>query len=150
MGAVKNTNGNQRLNQRPLSPFLPVAFNLLMTSGMSIMHRITGLALVFGIFYLLLWLLATVAGKEYYDMFMSFSASPVGLFMLFGWSFCLYYHLANGIRHLIWDCGFLFNLKNAYIAGAFVMMFTAFMTLGTWGYVFYKFGNILLGGESGA
>ncbi|NCC23260.1 MAG: succinate dehydrogenase, cytochrome b556 subunit [Alphaproteobacteria bacterium] len=128
--------GNRTQN-RPLSPFLQVAFKMLMTSGLSITHRLTGIALTVGILYFLWWLVAAAAGPEAYGAFMTFSGSPLGLLMLFGWTFCLYYHLANGIRHLFWDTGALLELKNAFAAGYAVLAFTAVMTLGTWFCVFF-------------
>lgn len=96
------------------------------------MHRITGFALTIGLLYLLWWIIATAVGPQAYAVFAEFSGSPLGLFMIFGWTFCVYYHLANGIRHLFWDTGALFNLKYAYMAGIFVVVFALMMTGATW------------------
>ena len=52
--------------------------------------------------------------------------------MIFGWSLAFYYHLSNGIRHLIWDTGRLFKMQNATLAGAFVLLLTAALTAYTW------------------
>jgi succinate dehydrogenase / fumarate reductase cytochrome b subunit len=103
-----------------------------MTSIMSILHRATGAALAIGGLMLAWWLVALVAGEGAYNTAMNFARSPLGLFMLFGWTFSLYYHLFNGIRHLIWDTGNLFKIENAYIAGYLVLLLTVFATLGTW------------------
>jgi succinate dehydrogenase / fumarate reductase cytochrome b subunit len=107
---------------------------------MSIFHRITGFALTVGILYFMWWIISAAAGPEAYDIFMRFSGTPLGIFMLMGWSLCLYYHLANGIRHLFWDAGALLELKNAYAAGVIVMAFTVIMTVGTWVCVFLEKG----------
>jgi succinate dehydrogenase / fumarate reductase cytochrome b subunit len=54
------------------------------------------------------------------------------MLMLFGWSVALFYHLANGIRHLFWDAGYGFDLATAEKSGYFVLAFTAVATLLAW------------------
>lgn len=127
---------NERPKSRPLSPFLPVFFHTPMTSWMSITHRITGVALSVGILYFMWWMISAVIGEEAYDLFMWFNSTPLGIFMLMGWSLCFYYHLSNGIRHLFWDAGALMDLKPAFIAGFMVMAFTLVLTVGTWVCIF--------------
>lgn len=122
---------------RPLSPHLQV-YRPQLTSVMSILHRMTGAALSVGVLMLLWWLLAAMAGENAYNTAKKFAASPLGLFMLFGWTVAMYYHLFNGIRHLFWDMGYLFKLKNAYRAGFLVLFLTAIMTAATW-YCAYNF-----------
>jgi len=63
---------------------------------------------------------------------MILASSPLGTLMLFGWTVALYYHLCNGVRHLFWDSGRLFNIKCAYKAGYLVLFMTAVLTAGTW------------------
>ncbi len=123
---------NGRPENRPLSPFLQLFFKTPMTSWLSITHRLTGVALVFGILYFMWWLIAAAAGPQAYEFFMWFNRTPAGIFMLMGWTFCFYYHLANGIRHLFWDAGALLDLKLAFAAGYTVIAFTLFLTIGTW------------------
>jgi succinate dehydrogenase / fumarate reductase, cytochrome b subunit len=118
-------------SNRPLSPHLQV-YKPQMTTIMSILHRATGAALAVGALLITWWLVAAAIGPGAYDVARNFAASPLGLFMLFGWSFCLYYHLFNGIRHLIWDTGYLFKIKNAYAAGWVVLALTAACTILTW------------------
>jgi succinate dehydrogenase / fumarate reductase, cytochrome b subunit len=123
-------------DQRPLSPHLQI-YRWQLTMFMSILHRITGVALSIGGLMVAWWLVAAMMGEGAYNIARDFAASPLGLFMLFGWSFCLYYHLFNGIRHLIWDTGRLFKIENAYRAGYFVLFLTVVATVGTW-YVAYE------------
>ncbi|MGB1077124.1 MAG: succinate dehydrogenase, cytochrome b556 subunit, partial [Bdellovibrionales bacterium] len=66
--------------------------------------------------------------------FTDFAQTHVGLLLLFGWSLALYYHLCNGIRHLFWDMGYLFKIKNANRAGYVVLIATFILTVGTWCY----------------
>ena len=117
--------------QRPLSPHLQV-YKPQLTSITSILHRATGYALAMGLVLFTWWLVAAVVGPEAYGTFMDFCSSNFGQVLLFGWTLAFYYHLANGIRHLIWDFGLLFELKNAYAAGYFVLLFTALATSLTW------------------
>ena len=118
-------------HERPLSPHLQV-YKPQMTSMLSITHRATGVALMFGLLLLTWLLVAAAAGESAYNTFMAFAGSPIGLLMLFGWTFSLYYHLCNGIRHLIWDTGRLFKMYNAETAGFVVLTATFLLTLGTW------------------
>lgn len=116
---------------RPLSPHLQV-YRLPLSALMSISHRITGAALSVGCLLIVIWLAAAALGPEPYDMVMNFMKSPLGLFVLFGWSFSLYYHLFNGLRHLIWDAGYLLKMRNADIAGCTVLALTVLATALTW------------------
>jgi succinate dehydrogenase / fumarate reductase cytochrome b subunit len=116
---------------RPLSPHLQI-YRPQLTSMMSILHRITGAALAAGALMLAWWLVAAAAGEQAYSVFRNFASSPLGLFMLFGWSFSFYYHLFNGIRHLIWDTVRLFKIEDAYRAGYAVLLLTVLATAGTW------------------
>lgn len=117
--------------ERPLSPHLQV-YRPQMTSVLSILHRAAGVALALGLPLVAWWLAAAAAGPAAYSTVQRFAASPIGLFMIFGWSVALFYHLCNGIRHLIWDTGYLFELKNAYRAGYVVLLATAVLTGAAW------------------
>ena len=127
---------------RPLSPHLQV-YKPQMTSVTSILHRATGVALSYGLAVFTWWLVAASLGPEAYGVFTDFAGSKIGLLLMFGWTIAVYYHLANGIRHLIWDTGHLFKLKNAYAAGYFVLFFTVLASFGTW-YCILTFGGISL------
>ena len=66
-----------------------------------------------------------------------FVGSFVGRILLFGWSWSLFYHLCNGIRHLAWDIGWGFELKTVYATGWTVVAASLALTLVAWiaGYV---------------
>src|SRR5262245_20034919 len=110
-------------SQRPLSPHLQV-YKWQLTMVTSILHRITGAALCFGTLMVAWWLVAAMLGEEAYYTAMAFAKHPIGIFMMFGWSVALYYHLFNGIRHLLWDTVHLFKIQNAYRAGYIVLLLT--------------------------
>ena len=90
--------------ERPLSPHLQI-YRPVMTMMMSIAHRITGAALYFGAILLVAWLLAAAAGPDAFLRAQTFMGSPIGLLLLFGFTWALFHHALGGIRHLIWDTG---------------------------------------------
>ena len=116
---------------RPLSPHLQV-YRWQITMLMSILHRATGIALVVGAFGLAWWLLAAAAGGEAYASAAACLASPLGKLALFGFSLCLVYHLLNGIRHLLWDMGWGFELPKVYATGYTVFALGAVVTALIW------------------
>lgn len=118
-------------SQRPLSPHLQV-YKPQLTSVMSILHRATGYALAVGTVMVIWWLVAAATGEEAYNHAMNFAGTKIGTVLIFGWSFALYYHMANGVRHLFWDVGYLFKIKNAYAAGYVVWLVAIVMTAATW------------------
>ncbi|EIL92176.1 succinate dehydrogenase, cytochrome b556 subunit [Rhodanobacter sp. 115] len=90
--------------RRPLSPHLQIyKWQVQMVS--SILHRATGIALAVGTLLVLWGLLALAAGESHFDQFKACIGSPVGIILLIGWSWSLFYHLCNGIRHLVQDTG---------------------------------------------
>jgi succinate dehydrogenase / fumarate reductase cytochrome b subunit len=89
---------------RPLSPHLSI-YRPTLTMTMSIVHRITGGALYFGLLLLAWWLIATAAGPAAYGKFQTFIDSIIGRLILFGYTWALIHHLLGGVRHLIWDTG---------------------------------------------
>jgi len=116
---------------RPLSPHLQV-YRWQITMTMSILHRATGIALAVGAIGLVWWLLAVAAGGESYDRAMACIASPFGLFLLAGFSLSLVYHLLNGIRHLLWDAGWGFEIPEFYASGWTVAALSVIFTLVIW------------------
>jgi succinate dehydrogenase / fumarate reductase cytochrome b subunit len=116
---------------RPLSPHLQI-YRWQLTSVLSILHRATGIALSVGTLLLVWWLIAAASGQEAYDGAQSFIGSPIGLLLLLGWSFALFYHLCNGIRHLFWDSGYGFDLRTTYQTGWAVVVTSAGLTIVAW------------------
>jgi succinate dehydrogenase / fumarate reductase cytochrome b subunit len=119
------------LQNRPLSPHLQV-YKPQLTSVLSITHRATGVALAVGTLLLVYWLVAAASGPDRFATAQDFIGSPVGIFLLLGWSVALFYHLANGIRHLGWDAGYGFELPAAYRSGYAVLIATAALTAISW------------------
>ena len=101
---------------RPLSPHLQI-YRPELTSILSILHRMTGMFLSLGVVMLAFWLVTAAAGEAYYAWAEWFLSSWLGYALLAAWSFCLFYHLCNGIRHLCWDLGLGFELRTIYASG---------------------------------
>jgi len=116
---------------RPLSPHLQV-YKPQLTSVLSILHRLTGIALAIGTLLLVWWLIAAASGPDAYDTAQGFIGSILGRLLLLGWTFALFYHLANGIRHLAWDTGWGFELATAYTTGWLVVIVSIVLTLVSW------------------
>ena len=96
------------LKDRPLSPHLQI-YKPMLTMMMSIVHRITGAALYFGLLLLVWWLLAAAAGPNAYAGVQWFMDTVIGRLILFGYTCALIHHMLGGIRHLIWDAGYGFG-----------------------------------------
>jgi succinate dehydrogenase / fumarate reductase, cytochrome b subunit len=116
---------------RPLSPHLQI-YRPQITSVLSISHRATGLALSVGTLLLVWWLVALARGPEAFASAQSFVGSWFGRLLLLGWTFSLFFHLANGIRHLCWDAGYGFEIKTVEISGWVVVAAATALTVIVW------------------
>ncbi|HLF58249.1 MAG TPA: succinate dehydrogenase, cytochrome b556 subunit [Alphaproteobacteria bacterium] len=116
---------------RPLSPHLQI-YRWQLTSVLSILHRMTGVFLSAGAVVLVWWLFAAAMGDAEFAVVQTLLASTVGKLFLLGWTFSLFYHLANGIRHLLWDTGFGFDIKTAYVTGWTVVAAAVALTAFAW------------------
>ena len=121
---------------RPLSPHLQI-YRLQLTSALSIVHRGTGVVLSVGTLFLVYWLHALACGAPEYERAQAWFGSWLGQIVLLGFSFSLFYHLCNGIRHLFWDIGVGFEIDTAYVTGRLVVAGAVILTLLAWiaGYV---------------
>jgi succinate dehydrogenase / fumarate reductase cytochrome b subunit len=116
---------------RPLSPHLQI-YKPQLTSVLSITHRVTGVGLSVGTLLLVAWIAAAAKGPDAFAIVSGFMRNPIGLLLLFGWSMALFYHLANGIRHLFWDAGYGYEIDTAYRSGWIVIGATIGLTVLTW------------------
>lgn len=118
-------------HQRPLSPHVQV-YRPQLTSVLSILHRITGMVLVGGLVLLTWWLIAAAAGPGAFGVAQAFLGSWFGLLVLFGISCALFYHLCNGVRHLIWDSGHLLEIEGVYRSGWVMLGAAVALTIVAW------------------
>ncbi len=119
--------------ERPLSPFMfPSWYHFQIGSALSILHRLTGIALSVGSILLAWWLIAVAAGGQVFAATHAFLASPIGVLLLFLWSVAFFYHLCNGVRHLVWDSGRGFELRAARLSSYAVLAATVVLTVVAW------------------
>ncbi len=118
MAAPSSPSGPQKT--RPLSPHLTV-YHWAPTMIASITHRATGVGLSVGMLALALWLVAISNGPEAYQAFYGYALSPLGLLVMFGFTWALAFHLLQGIRHLAWDMGYGFARQTARLTALLVI-----------------------------
>jgi succinate dehydrogenase / fumarate reductase cytochrome b subunit len=116
---------------RPLSPHLQI-YRPQITSILSVTHRGTGLALSVGTLLLVWWLVALARGSEAFASAQGFAGSWLGRLLLLGWTFSLFFHLANGVRHLFWDAGYGYEIKTTTISGWAVVGASVALTVIAW------------------
>ena len=121
--------------ERPLSPHLQI-YKPQITSISSILHRLSGIALTFGLFLLVWGVFALADGRETYDYFMGFCESVFGQILLIGWTAAFFYHMSTGIRHFVLDAGFLYEKKNTAISGYVVLLMAITLTVALWGSIY--------------
>ena len=112
----------------PLSPHLSV-YKWQITMILSITHRATGVFLSLGLLFLSCWLLAIASGPEAFAAVNQHVTAWYGRVILIGVVFSIYFHLCNGIRHLVWDVGYGFEIKSFYSSGYAVLIATAILTV---------------------
>lgn len=116
---------------RPLSPHLQI-YKIQITSLLSILHRGTGIFLYLGTFLWAFWFVSLSEGRESYQYMQSLLLHPIGLLFLLAWTFSFFYHLSNGIRHLLWDMGVGYTLSTVRITGWIVVLNSIFLTCVLW------------------
>jgi succinate dehydrogenase / fumarate reductase cytochrome b subunit len=119
------------MGNRPLSPHLQV-YRPQITSILSITHRATGLGLAVGALGLTYWLNAAAYGADAFERAQAIFGSVFGMIVLIGFTFALFFHLCNGIRHLFWDTGRGFEMAQLRASGWAVVLVSLGLTAITW------------------
>ena len=123
--------------QRPLSPHLQI-YKPQLTSILSILHRATGVTLSMGSVILVSWIIVLTLGEETYAIYTKIINHWFSHLVLMGFTFGVFYHLSNGIRHLFWDAGYGYGLREAYISGSLVIFSSLLLTGMTWLLIYLK------------
>lgn len=118
-------------DNRPLSPHLQI-YRLPLTAITSISHRIAGVLLAIGSLAVVYWLLAAAAGPEAYATARGVLGNPFSQLIIFAWTYVLFYHLCNGIRHLVWDTGRGLDLESAHRSALAVFAAAGALTILAW------------------
>ncbi len=124
-----------KIVRRPLSPHLQV-YKPQITSTLSILHRMTGIALSVGTLVLVWWLVAAATSDASFARANGFVGSWFGMLLLFGWTVALWYHFCAGLRHLFWDAGLGFELPTVHLTGKLALAATAVLSVLTWVVIF--------------
>ena len=119
------------VRERPLSPYMIWRWHVTMAA--SILHRATGVALYVGILIVAGWALALASGPDAYGAYMGVLGSIPGRIMVFGVTVSVFFHLANGMRHLAWDLGQGFEPKTANATAVIAYVFAVVAALAAWG-----------------
>lgn len=125
------TESSPGLPPRPLSPFTSV-WRWHLTMFTSIAHRVTGVGLYLGALIAAGWAIALASGPEAFAQYTALLGSPLGKLVLFGMTVSLFYHFANGIRHLVWDTGHGLDVRSANLSAVFVLAFSITAAVGLW------------------
>ncbi|HWA62567.1 MAG TPA: succinate dehydrogenase, cytochrome b556 subunit [Caulobacteraceae bacterium] len=124
---------------RPLSPHLQIwRWHVTMLS--SILHRVSGVALYVGALILAGWAVSLASGPDAYQAYTGLLGSLLGKLVLFGITGAVFYHLANGVRHLAWDLGKGYTPKTADMTAIAAIAFAIAAAVAVW------LGGGLLGG----
>ena len=133
------TDASKTPRPRPKSPHLvtgglgsPLLWRWHITMWTSILHRATGVALYVGALIAAAWTIALAQGPDQYAQFKSVLGSWPGKVVMFGLTLSAFYHLANGVRHLVWDTGHGLEVKSANASAVVVFAFAAAATLAIW------------------
>ena len=123
---------------RPLSPHLQI-YRWTWTMAMSVVHRITGSALYVGIALFAIWLVALASGPDAFEAVQGFFGSPLGILILFGYTWILMHHMLGGVRHLVWDFGHGMEPGQRMAMARFTLIGSVALTLAIWVVAFLLF-----------
>ena len=124
------------MKPRPLSPHLQI-YKWQITMILSICHRASGIALGLGTLLLVSWLLCLALGPSSFSIINLIINHWFGQFVLFGYSVVIFYHFFNGIRHLMWDFGYGYEMNTVYTTGYLVIIFSLILTAIIWTIVWF-------------
>ena len=118
-------------SKNPLSPHLQI-YRWHISSLLSITHRISGVINLLALILIFFWLIFLSLGENNYESFLLIINSFFGKFILIGFTWSMSFHLLSGIRHLVWDLGYGFEIKTANITGMIVIIFSLALTIIFW------------------
>ena len=118
-------------SKNPISPHLQI-YRWHISSLLSITHRISGVVNLLALILIFFWLIFLSLGENNYQSFLLIINSFVGKFILIGFTWSMSFHLLSGIRHLVWDLGYGFEIKTANITGVIVIISSLALTIIFW------------------
>ena len=118
-------------SKNPLSPHLQI-YRWHISSLLSITHRISGVINLLALILIFFWLIFLSLGENNYQSFLLIINSFIGKFILIGFTWSMIFHSLSGVRHLIWDLGYGFEIKTANISGIIVIISSLVLTIIFW------------------
>ena len=118
-------------SKNPLSPHLQI-YRWHISSLLSITHRISGIINLLALILIFFWLIVLSFGESNYELFLLIINSFFGKFILIGFTWSMSFHIFSGIRHLVWDLGYGFEIKTANISGIIVIICSLVLTIIFW------------------
>ena len=118
-------------SKNPLSPHLQI-YRWHISSLLSITHRISGIINLLALILIFFWLIVLSFGESNYELFLLIINSFFGKFILIGFTWSMSFHILSGIRHLVWDLGYGFEIKTANISGIIVIICSLVLTIIFW------------------
>ena len=125
-------------NQNPISPHLQI-YRWHISSLLSITHRIVGVINLLALILMFFWIITFSLGPSNYELFLVTINSFFGKFILIGFTWSMSFHIFSGVRHLIWDMGYGFEIKTSNISGILVILSSLISTI-----IFWLFGRGLI------
>jgi len=119
------------VSKNPISPHLQI-YRWHISSLLSITHRISGVINLLALILIFFWLLGLSFGESNYELFLLIINSFFGKFILIGFTWSMSFHILSGIRHLVWDLGYGFEIKTANISGIIVIICSLVLTIIFW------------------
>ena len=118
-------------SKNPLSPHLQI-YRWHVSSLLSITHRISGIINLLALIFIFYWIIVLSFGENNYETFLLIINSFFGKFILIGFTWSMSFHIFSGIRHLVWDMGYGFEIKTANITGILVILSSLVATIIFW------------------
>ena len=118
-------------SKNPVSPHLQI-YRWHISSLLSIIHRISGVINLLALILIFFWLIVLSFGESNYELFLLIINSFFGKFILIGFTWSMSFHILSGIRHLVWDLGYGFEIKTANISGIIVIICSLVLTIIFW------------------
>jgi len=120
-----------KTSNRPLSPHLQV-YKMPLSAILSVLHRLTGLALSFGAVILVFWLFSLAYLSATAVSLHALFSSTIGKVFLIAMTFAFFYHFCNGIRHLFWDIGTGYEIETVNKTGVLAVVAAIVLTAIVW------------------
>ena len=118
-------------SKRPMSPYmLGPYYKFQITSLLSILNRLSGIFLsLITAPLLLVWLLSLASGEQAFAGFNEWLGSMPGKLLIVASVFSFNFHFCCGIRHLLWDAGWMMEMPQVNLSGWVAVIASAVLSI---------------------